>query len=196
MNKNLDLSNANGLDNSFLNFIPFGSQPTPPSVPSWVIGSRPTSPSVPSWVIGSRPTSPSVPSWVIGSQPQSSSMPSIFKTPQQVQMENMKAKAEAEAKAKSEADAKAKAEADAKAKAEAEKQKDTLDLSKLVSETSTTPSTATKDSTKTTSVETKIEDNQPKKFLGMPRKVGITLTIVGSLALIVGGIVLVKKLRN
>ena len=113
---------------------------------------------------------------------------------QKAEMEaKIKANAEAVAKEKAEADAKAKAEADAKAKAEAEKQKDTLDLSKLTS-TSTTPTTT--DSSKTTIVETKIEDNQPKKFLGMPRKVGITVTIVGGLALLVGGILLVRKMKK
>lgn len=34
------------------------------------------------------------------------------------------------------------------------------------------------------------------KFLGMPKAVGITVTIVGGLALIVGGILLVRKLRK
>ena len=34
------------------------------------------------------------------------------------------------------------------------------------------------------------------KFLGMPKAVGITVTVVGGLALIVGGIFLVKKLRK
>jgi uncharacterized membrane protein len=34
------------------------------------------------------------------------------------------------------------------------------------------------------------------KFLGMPKAVGITVTVVGALALIVGGIFLVKKLRK
>jgi hypothetical protein len=34
------------------------------------------------------------------------------------------------------------------------------------------------------------------KFLGMPKAVGITVTIVGGLALIIGGILLVRKLRK
>jgi hypothetical protein len=34
------------------------------------------------------------------------------------------------------------------------------------------------------------------KFLGMPKAVGITVAIVGGLALVVGGIFLVKKLRK
>lgn len=34
------------------------------------------------------------------------------------------------------------------------------------------------------------------KFLGMPKAVGITVTVIGGLALIVGGIFLVKKLRK
>ena len=34
------------------------------------------------------------------------------------------------------------------------------------------------------------------KFLGMPKAVGITVTVVGALALIIGGIFLVKKLRK
>lgn len=34
------------------------------------------------------------------------------------------------------------------------------------------------------------------KFLGMPKTIGITVTIVGGLALIVGGILLVKKLKK
>lgn len=34
------------------------------------------------------------------------------------------------------------------------------------------------------------------KFLGMPKAVGITVTVVGGLALIVGGIFLVRKLRK
>lgn len=34
------------------------------------------------------------------------------------------------------------------------------------------------------------------KFLGMPKTVGITVAVVGGLALIVGGIFLVKKLRK
>lgn len=34
------------------------------------------------------------------------------------------------------------------------------------------------------------------KFLGMPKAVGITVAVVGGLALIVGGIFLVKKFRN
>jgi hypothetical protein len=48
----------------------------------------------------------------------------------------------------------------------------------------------------------KVEDLTKKiappsdKFLGMPRKVGITVTIVGGLALIIGGILLVKKLKK
>jgi hypothetical protein len=34
------------------------------------------------------------------------------------------------------------------------------------------------------------------KFLGMPKAIGITIAVVGGLALIVGGIFLVKKLRK
>jgi hypothetical protein len=39
-------------------------------------------------------------------------------------------------------------------------------------------------------------DDGGDKFLGMPKAVGITVTVVGALALIVGGIFLVKKLRK
>jgi uncharacterized membrane protein len=39
-------------------------------------------------------------------------------------------------------------------------------------------------------------NSQSDKFLGMPKAVGITVTVVGGLALIVGGIFLVKKLRK
>ena len=34
------------------------------------------------------------------------------------------------------------------------------------------------------------------KFLGMPKAIGITVAVVGGLALVVGGIFLVKKLRK
>jgi hypothetical protein len=37
---------------------------------------------------------------------------------------------------------------------------------------------------------------EEEKFLGMPKAVGITVTIVGGLALLVGGFFLVKKLRK
>ena len=40
------------------------------------------------------------------------------------------------------------------------------------------------------------DDGGGDKFLGMPKAVGITVTVVGALALIVGGIFLVKKLRK
>jgi uncharacterized membrane protein len=40
------------------------------------------------------------------------------------------------------------------------------------------------------------ENSESDKFLGMPKAVGITVTVVGGLALIVGGIFLVKKLRK
>jgi hypothetical protein len=40
------------------------------------------------------------------------------------------------------------------------------------------------------------DDDGGDKFLGMPKAVGITVTVVGGLALIVGGIFLVKKLRK
>jgi hypothetical protein len=40
------------------------------------------------------------------------------------------------------------------------------------------------------------DDGGGDKFLGMPKAVGITVTVVGGLALIVGGIFLVKKLRK
>jgi hypothetical protein len=40
----------------------------------------------------------------------------------------------------------------------------------------------------------KMEDSD--KFLGMPKAVGITVAVVGGLALVVGGIFLVKKLRK
>ena len=40
------------------------------------------------------------------------------------------------------------------------------------------------------------ENSQSDKFLGMPKAVGITVTVVGGLALIVGGIFLVKKLSK
>jgi hypothetical protein len=39
-------------------------------------------------------------------------------------------------------------------------------------------------------------DDAEDKFLGMPKAIGITVAIVGGLALIVGGIFLVKKLRK
>jgi len=39
-------------------------------------------------------------------------------------------------------------------------------------------------------------ESSDDKFLGMPKAVGITVTVVGALALIVGGIFLVKKLRK
>ena len=40
------------------------------------------------------------------------------------------------------------------------------------------------------------DDDGGDTFLGMPKAVGITVTVVGGLALIVGGIFLVKKLRK
>jgi hypothetical protein len=40
------------------------------------------------------------------------------------------------------------------------------------------------------------EKEESGKFLGMPKAVGITVAVVGGLALIVGGIFLVKKLRK
>jgi hypothetical protein len=40
------------------------------------------------------------------------------------------------------------------------------------------------------------EKEESAKFLGMPKAIGITVAVVGGLALIVGGIFLVKKLRK
>ena len=39
-------------------------------------------------------------------------------------------------------------------------------------------------------------DKDEKKFLGMPRAVGITVAVVGGLALIVGGMAIIKKMNN
>ena len=39
-------------------------------------------------------------------------------------------------------------------------------------------------------------DTEEKKFLGMPRAVGITVAVVGGLALIVGGMAIIKKMNN
>jgi hypothetical protein len=52
---------------------------------------------------------------------------------------------------------------------------------------------ASKSAVSKTSEKTETEGD---KFLGMPKAVGITVTVVGALALIVGGIFLVKKLRK
>jgi hypothetical protein len=40
------------------------------------------------------------------------------------------------------------------------------------------------------------EKEESAKFLGMPKAIGITVAVVGGLALIVGGIFLVKKIRK
>jgi hypothetical protein len=40
------------------------------------------------------------------------------------------------------------------------------------------------------------DTDKDKKFLGMPKAVGITVAVVGGLALIVGGIFLVRKMRK
>lgn len=40
------------------------------------------------------------------------------------------------------------------------------------------------------------QESGSDKFLGMPKAVGITVAVVGGLALVVGGIFLVKKLRK
>jgi hypothetical protein len=42
----------------------------------------------------------------------------------------------------------------------------------------------------------RIGESSGDKFLGMPKAVGITVAVVGGLALVVGGIFLVKKLRK
>jgi hypothetical protein len=47
-----------------------------------------------------------------------------------------------------------------------------------------------------TNIERMAAPDDDDKFLGMPKAVGITVTVVGALALIVGGIFLVKKLRK
>jgi hypothetical protein len=47
-----------------------------------------------------------------------------------------------------------------------------------------------------TNIEKMAAPEEDDKFLGMPKAVGITVTVVGALALIVGGIFLVKKLRK
>lgn len=42
----------------------------------------------------------------------------------------------------------------------------------------------------------KVMDKEDDKFLGMPKTVGIAVTVVGGLAILVGGFFLIKKFRT
>lgn len=62
----------------------------------------------------------------------------------------------------------------------------------IVSNTSETK----KDESKTTETSTDRLPAPQEKFLGMPKKVGIAVVVVGGLALLVGGYFFMKRIKN
>ena len=71
-----------------------------------------------------------------------------------------------------------------------------LQKAKLEAELASAQARTAESNVKTSQQTTTPQSSGSGKFLGMPKAVGITVTIVGGLALLVGGIFLVRKLRK